>query len=1138
LVNTPTDPLIGSTVSHYEIIAKLGGGGMGVVYKARETRLGRIVALKFLPPQWSHDQSAKERFWREAQSASATNHPNICVIHTIDHTDDGRLFIVMAYYEGQTLKRKLEDGPLSLLDALDIACGVAEGLAKAHAQGVIHRDIKPGNLMVTEDGVKVLDFGLAKFHDALQLTIPGSTVGTVAYMSPEQARGEEADARSDVWALGVVLYEMLSGDVPFKGSHPEAVFYAIKNMPVPPLRVAGGESPAAVEALVLRALEKDPARRYQSAREMARDLRLLQGRTVPVDLLTSPIPAVVRPQTVPVAPPFWKSRRLAIAATLLAVLVGVAAWMTWPVARVRVAIAPVINQSGFPELDPYRMPLTHSLVAALGESRRIRVTPYDRQLQILRRFLQNGPDVSSREALATLATNARASFVVVPTIVRENDAWRARAEIRNSETATNVAVYTTDPVVSSLKKDTAYGLIASLATIVDDHFKSAGPMRAKAFDALRRLVGSGGALPAPKVRTLDAAQAFEAGIDAYDQLQFETARQAFERSSQIDARSPLVMAWLTRATQIVRRDEKARQTADQAAALVTPQTPPVERLFVAAVSSEASGDFAAAEARYRELIARDSDDAGWLLEVAAFQDRRTRTNEAIGTYLAALTKDDTLARPHLELCRLYNRLNESANAKQEGQRALAAYRALANRSGEAQASMCLTDRLRLGTVEERTDARRYAEAALKIFQDLKDGYNLARAYYYVALAAEMQGRPLEAMTLWEESLSQAGGAGNIVLQPLVLMNLGAMHAQTGSYTRALEYYKQSYEGFEALGDEQRAAQNRANAGVILAEFSDRPEDGLREIQNALGVFRKLDDKNFEVLAAKVTASFYRASGRHAEAEAELNRALSISRERDLKNNLAPLTADLGRSRFDRGDYTTARKWLSDALGDGLGKDSTVIRVHLGRVHTRLGDFETAGQHLARARQEIEEQSDRGSLSLLYLALGELAYESGRLRDARPHFTSAAALWTDDLPDPASVEAQASLGLLDFLGGRLERGASMVQKSLDQAHRTKQFPLETLCRLHLARIRIHEKRFEEALQALGAVPDDDGIVLGPEMQARVHHWRAVALAGRGDRVGAEQEETTARKFTEDLRASLPEPFRGRFESRTEIRLVTN
>ena len=160
------DPLVGTTVAHYDVVARLGGGGMGVVYAARDTKLGRRVALKFLPPQWSHDESAKQRFMREAQAASATDHPNICTIHDIASADDGQLFIVMAHYDGETLKSRLERGRLTVDEALEIAAQVAEGLAKAHGQGVVHRDIKPGNLMLTENGVKILDFGLAKFADA------------------------------------------------------------------------------------------------------------------------------------------------------------------------------------------------------------------------------------------------------------------------------------------------------------------------------------------------------------------------------------------------------------------------------------------------------------------------------------------------------------------------------------------------------------------------------------------------------------------------------------------------------------------------------------------------------------------------------------------------------------------------------------------------------------------------------------------------------------------------------------------------------------------------------------------------------------------------------------------------------------
>jgi serine/threonine protein kinase len=264
--------LVGQTVSHYTILSKLGAGGMGVVYKAEDTRLKRTVAVKFLPPEFTHDQTARERFFHEAQAASALEHTNICSVHELGE-HDGRTFLVMGFYEGETLRQKIDRGPLKIDEAIAIACQVVQGMAKAHGHGIVHRDIKPANIMVTTEGVaKILDFGLAKLSGRTLLTRTGSTLGTAAYMSPEQARGESVDHRTDIWSLGVVLYEMIAGRRPFASDYEQALVYQILNAEPEPLSKIRPETPAGLAQIARHALAKQAAERYQTMEELRDDL--------------------------------------------------------------------------------------------------------------------------------------------------------------------------------------------------------------------------------------------------------------------------------------------------------------------------------------------------------------------------------------------------------------------------------------------------------------------------------------------------------------------------------------------------------------------------------------------------------------------------------------------------------------------------------------------------------------------------------------------------------------------------------------------------------------------------------------------------------------------------------------------------
>jgi serine/threonine protein kinase len=260
----------------YRVLEELGRGGMGIVYKAEDTKLQRPVALKFLPHQWVSDPDARERFTQEARAASALDHPNICTIHEIEETDDGRLYIAMGCYEGESLRERIKRGPLETDKAIDLAIQAASGMAKAHAKGIVHRDLKPANILVTQDGVaKVVDFGLAKLAGQVKLTREGTTVGTVAYMSPEQAKGEAVDQRTDIWSLGVVLYEMLSGILPFKGDHEQSLIHSILKHEPERLTKFREDLPSGLENIVFKALSKKSSARYQTMEEMLGELKAI-----------------------------------------------------------------------------------------------------------------------------------------------------------------------------------------------------------------------------------------------------------------------------------------------------------------------------------------------------------------------------------------------------------------------------------------------------------------------------------------------------------------------------------------------------------------------------------------------------------------------------------------------------------------------------------------------------------------------------------------------------------------------------------------------------------------------------------------------------------------------------------------------
>jgi len=480
--------MIGKTISHYRIVRKLGSGGMGDVYEAIDDRLDRRVALKFLQFESSTDPEARARFIREARSASALDHPNICTVYEVDETPEGLLFIAMAYYGGQSLAERLTAGSMGLGETLEIAIHASEGLARAHAMGIFHRDIKPGNLMVTDEGmVKIVDFGLAKLSGGSRITRTGTTVGTPGYMSPEQVSGANVDQRTDVWALGVMLYEMLTGVLPFVGDNQASTIYAIlEKDPIPASQLRGG-LPVRLEHVIGKALQKDPTARYQSVTELLIELKAIRSElSAETDILVT-IATTRRPV---------RTRSLL---ALLVIVIALAVLLTVakqprerstetaaegdisPAASKidSIAVLPLKNLSGDPNEDYFADGFTEALIASIARIGSLRV--------VSRTSVMTFKD--SKLPLPEIARALGVKAVIEGSVQRSGDRVRVTAQLIDASTDEHLWVDTLDRDMSdvlSLQSEIARSVATRIEAAIGPSNDSKSTIDPKAYEAYLR----------------------------------------------------------------------------------------------------------------------------------------------------------------------------------------------------------------------------------------------------------------------------------------------------------------------------------------------------------------------------------------------------------------------------------------------------------------------------------------------------------------------------------------------------------------------------------------------------------------------------------------------------------------------------
>jgi serine/threonine protein kinase/tetratricopeptide (TPR) repeat protein len=626
--------MIGKTVSHYRILEELGRGGMGVVYMAEDTKLKRTVALKFLPPELTRNEEAKNRFIHEAQAASALEHHNICNIHEIDETEpipgepgEGQLFVVMACYDGETLKEKIERGPLKIEEAMDIAIQISQGLGKAHEKGIIHRDIKPSNIFITSDGiVKIIDFGLAKLAGITVLTKEGTTLGTVNYMSPEQSRGEEIDHRTDIWSLGVVLYEMITGRAPFRGDYEQAVVFSILNEEPEPLTTLRTGVPMGLEQIVNKTLAKGPDDRYQHSDDLLVDLKRVNNELkTPEKITTTKIETETKEQK------YFKRYFLAATAVVLVIVAFLLIQPFFVKETIQGEPRPIVvisfkNQTGDRTYDYLQEAIPNLLITRLEQSKYLQVISWERIFDLLKQMGKKDVEVIDQDVGFEICRLEGVEAIVLGSFIKAGDVFATDVKVLD--------VKSKQLLKSASSKGEGVGSI--LQNQIDDLSQE---IAQSVYVSESTMKGSKLRISDITTSSMEAYHYFLRGQDACDKLYYEDARNFLEKAIQLDSTFAMAYLYLARVNGQLHEDE-ARDSNFEKAKMYAYRAGEKDRLYI--------------EAHYANRIAKNPEERLTILQEMAerypkekrvfydlgiYYDGQKQYEKAIDMYQQALSLD-------------------------------------------------------------------------------------------------------------------------------------------------------------------------------------------------------------------------------------------------------------------------------------------------------------------------------------------------------------------------------------------------------------------------------------------------------------------------------------------------------------------